>query len=710
MSAKKRILIVEDNALNRMLLREILLHDYEVTEAENGKEALSHLTQRGAKISLILLDIVMPVMNGYEFLTAIKKDSALSLIPVIVTTQKNGELDETVALSKGAADFVTKPYQAQIILQRIENIIHLREKAALVNELQYDRLTGLYNREAFYLHAGEILRQNPDKNYDILSCDIVNFNRIRTIYGPFARKDLLCKIADLCTSRVADRGICSRFEADQFFCLTERFPHYSDDLFCSFRDKINALSQIKNIVITWGICPVQDRSLPVEQLCDRAHLAAHSGQSQPGKLFTVYDEALHKKLLWEQDLIDKMALALEEGQFDIYLQPIYQISDNALIGAEAQAYWHHPELGLQPLDQRLPLIEQNGLGERLTHKVWDKVCALLHNWDARGHPPLPVCVPVSRADLDNTHLPDMLTDLVIKYRLPPSCLHLEFSERVYAETPNQIIAMAKRLRKLGFVIEMSGFGDGCTALTLLSELPTDILKLDKQMVQSEISKPLNREILRFMVGLAHLMDLRVVAQGVETVEQLERLREIGCNCAQGHYFAKPLPVDNFELLVKKCLTWQWELFFKNDPVDVVDRSLHTIWQRKGQNAMSKFKTIFEAYGADYETTMRRFMGSETMYLRFLNMMFQDESLHRLGAALEAGDMSGAFEHAHALKGMVGNMGLTPLYEAICRIVDPLRCRDLQKDYPALFLDIEKEFQKVSALTQQLMEVHDADNK
>ena len=146
----KQILIVEDNELNRAMLREILSDAYKVLEAENGQEALDILEQNKDDIHLILLDVMMPVMDGYTFLDKIKKDAELALIPVIVTTQGDSEADEVAALAHGATDFVPKPYRPQVILHRVASLIKLRETAAMVNQFRYDRLTGLYTKEFFY--------------------------------------------------------------------------------------------------------------------------------------------------------------------------------------------------------------------------------------------------------------------------------------------------------------------------------------------------------------------------------------------------------------------------------------------------------------------------------------------------------------------------------------------------------------------------------
>ena len=175
MTAKKKILIVEDNLMNREVLGSILSPVYEVLEAENGEEGLAFLKEQKAGLSLILLDIVMPVMDGYAFLSRVKADAELALIPVVVTTQGSSEADEVAALSYSAADFVSKPYRPEIILHRVANIINLRETAAMVNELQYDRLTGLFSKEYFYRCVRDQLDAAPGKMYDIICSNIENF-------------------------------------------------------------------------------------------------------------------------------------------------------------------------------------------------------------------------------------------------------------------------------------------------------------------------------------------------------------------------------------------------------------------------------------------------------------------------------------------------------------------------------------------------------
>lgn len=549
MTVKRRILVVEDNTLNRSLLCEILKPDYDVVEAENGREALERLAQYAGHFSLILLDIVMPVMDGYAFLAAVKDDPKFDSIPVIVTTQNDGESEEVAALSCGAADFVAKPYKPQIILHRVANIIHLRETAALINEIQFDPLTGLYSKAFFCRQVQECLLQNPDKEYDIICSDIVNFKLVNDVYGTPAGDRLLQAVSQSYTENTYGKGICGHLHADQFACMIEHHWEYTERMFQEAGDQINAKFQTQSIIMKWGVYHVEDREVPVEQMCDRALLAARGIKGQYQKHFAFYDDVLRSKLLREQEIVDSMEPGLAAGQFEIYLQPKYRVEDSRMVGAEALVRWNHPEWGMQSPAVFIPLFERNGFITRLDQYVWDKTCAVLRDWEERGLPLLPISVNVSRADIYNADLPDNLKGLLHKYQLPPSRLHLEITESAYTENPQQIIDTVSRLRELGFVVEMDDFGSGYSSLHMLDQMPVDVLKLDMKFIQSEPATPVNQEIVRFIVSLAHLMKLSVVAEGVETAEQLERLREIGCECVQGYYFAKPMPVKAFEKLM-----------------------------------------------------------------------------------------------------------------------------------------------------------------
>lgn len=548
---KKRVLVVEDNELNRELLSQILSREYQVLDAENGQAALDILREHKGNVSLIFLDVIMPVMDGYAFLDHLRADSSLALIPVVVTTQSNSEEDEVNALSHGATDFVPKPYRPKIILHRAANLIELRENAAMVNQFMYDRLTGVYSREYFYQKVRERLAESPGVPYAIVGSNVENFKVYNDIFGTRAGDQVLRRIAENGRTMVGEDGLCARYGADRFLYLL-RQDQVSDWL--RQNGTPGKIANVKNIVLKWGVYKITDRTVPVEKMCDRAFLVADSIKGHYNQWAAVYDDVLRDKLLREQAITESMEAALTEGQFAVYLQPKYWLQDDTLAGAEALARWIHPELGFLAPAEFIPLFEKNGFITRLDRFVWEQTCKLLRAWREKGYPALPVSVNVSRADVYQEDLPETLSDLVKQYGIEPGQLHLELTESAYTENPGQIITMVDELRRRGFVIEMDDFGSGYSSLNMLSQARFDILKLDMQFIQTETAKPGEMSLMRFVVKLAKWMNLSTVAEGVETRAQAERLREVGCDYAQGYFFSRPLPVEKFEALMRRELT------------------------------------------------------------------------------------------------------------------------------------------------------------
>ncbi|MGN0812245.1 MAG: EAL domain-containing protein [Candidatus Coproplasma sp.] len=547
MKRKKEILIVDDNEINREMLVEILKDKYSVLQAEHGAEALELLKKKEG-IALILLDVMMPVMDGYAFLDKIKEDKELSLIPVIVLTQGNSEEDEVAALAHGATDFVPKPYRPQVILHRIESIINLRETAAMVNQLRYDRLTGIYTKEYFFQKVQERLQENPDKDYCIVCSNIDNFKLFNDVYGVEAGDELLKETAVLMRKMIGESGVCGRFSADRFVCLQETEKEKADRAnFGKFNEVISPF--MKKVVMRWGIYDICDRTVSVEQMCDRAMLAVNSIKGTYDKFFAVYDDLLRDKLLREKAITDAMENALANEQFVVYYQPKYSLSDNSMVGAEALVRWNHPVYGLIPPNEFIPLFEKNGFISRLDKYVWKRVCIKLKQWKDKGYPLVPVSVNVSRTDIFKPDIEETFQKLIKKYGVDPSYLHLEITESAYAESQEQIITAVDNLRNLGFDIEMDDFGSGYSSLSMLSRMRLDVLKLDMKFVRNETAKPLEHSILNDVINMAHRLNLKVVAEGVETREQMRRLQTVGCDFVQGFFLAKPMPEGEFEKLL-----------------------------------------------------------------------------------------------------------------------------------------------------------------
>ncbi|MEG1755708.1 MAG: EAL domain-containing protein [Clostridia bacterium] len=542
--AKRRILIVDDSAVNRKILCRILNDEYETLQAENGREALDILERERDNVSLILLDIVMPVMDGHDFLENYKRDPNICNIPVIVTTQKDGENDEVMALSCGAADFLAKPYKQQIIKHRVANIISLRETAAIANIMERDSLTGLYGKEFFYRKAKTMLDQNPNLEFDLICCDIENFKLVNDVFGVETGDALLQYLGATIKKRTGDFGICGRIGADVFAALALRPRAYSDMFFSQANSELNQFPIQIHLSAKYGIYPVEDRSIAMYRMCDWAQLAIASIKGKYDVDHAFYNEQMRQVLLSEQFIIGHMNDALLNHEFQIYLQPKHMVNTGRVAGAEALIRWIHPEKGMLLPGVFIPLFEKNGFIFDLDQYVWNETCRLIRMWMDEGRPVVPVSVNVSRKDIYHKNLPQLLMDILEKYGLKPENLHLEITETAYTENAKQLIEVVSELKSRGFVIEMDDFGTGYSSLNMLSELPIDVLKLDIKFIQNGVRMG-GKNVLNFIVSLAKWLNLQVVAEGVETEEQLEILKGMDCNIVQGYYFSRPMPQDDF---------------------------------------------------------------------------------------------------------------------------------------------------------------------
>ncbi|MEA5085206.1 MAG: EAL domain-containing protein [Lachnospiraceae bacterium] len=552
MAEKKTILVVEENATNRKILCKILDYEYGVLGAESGDQAFEILNNKKKEISLVLFDFVASAIDGYAFLKRYRSIGDLATIPVVVVVQGNSENDVVKALSSGAVDFFTKPYKPQIIKYRVAKIINMCEMTKSVNNVENDMLTGLYTKEAFNSRARDLMQKNADKQYDVVCMDIENFKLVNDMYGELEGDKLLCFVSD-CFKRIihSNGGYAGRLGSDVFVGILPWIgQNYQVEMVNVINETLASYPLNMKIVVKFGIYQHGGLTLTIRAMCDRAKLAVESIKGKYDVLFTFYNEEIGSRLQEEQQIASEMKQALEEKQFQIYFQPKYNLHNDKIAGAEALVRWVHPQKGLMPPASFIPLFERNGFITDLDRYVWDNTCKKIREWRDKGYKTVPISVNVSRTDIYNPVLPDILIQTVSKHGLTPEELHLEITETSYTENPKQIIHAVEHLKSLGFVIEMDDFGSGYSSLNMLNELPIDILKLDMKFIQNDSDESNNKNILSFIISLAKWLDLLVVAEGVETFEQVQRLRNMDCTYVQGYYYAKPMPSDDFEHLLK----------------------------------------------------------------------------------------------------------------------------------------------------------------
>lgn len=545
MSEKNTILIVDDKKVNRDCLIKLLKEDYNILEACDGEEAIKILDKHKEDISAVVLDIIMPKLDGYGVLHEMSYRKMLPKIPVIVTSVEGDEESELKSLSLGASDFLGKPYNPIIVKKRLENLIHLKKTASLVNYLQMDTLTGVYSKETFSKKAKEILKKNKDTQYALIYSDIENFQLLKDLFGEKTGDNLLVFMAKVLKHYVNKGELCGRIE-NEHFILLKKYDKLS--LHAQLDDIVKTINDFPvnmNLRLRFGIYLTDGSKMSMHAMVNRAILAVDTIRGRYGRYIAYYDKQIWERQVYEQEILDCMEDAIKEEQFKVYFQPKYDLNSEKIAGAEALVRWIHPEKGFMNPGEFIPLFETNGFITELDQYVWDKTCEYIQGWKEKGYPIVPVSVNVSRTDIYNPDFMDIIMGIINKHGLEPQNIHLEITETAYTENPQQIIDVVKKLKLLGFVIEMDDFGSGYSSLNMLNELPIDILKLDMGFVQGDLSMNSNN-ILSFIISLAKWMDYAVVAEGIETEEQIQMLRNMDCNFVQGYYYAKPLPPEEFE--------------------------------------------------------------------------------------------------------------------------------------------------------------------
>ncbi len=542
----RRILIIEDEFVNRELLKAYLEDKYELLIAETGAEALEAVRKHFDTLSLVMLDLILPDMHGLDILREIKQDPDLSRIPVIVLT---GDTESEVeSLNIGASDFISKPYpRVEVILARIRRSIELSENRDLIRGTELDQLTGLYNREYFYRYAEQYDLYHREEDTDALVVDINHFRLINERYGKAYADVVLQQLgAGLLAAVKENGGIVCRREADTFqvYC-----PHRED--YDAFAEEITAAASegLKGRIRTRiGVYSRVDKSIDMERRFDRAKSAADTIRNSFSVSVAVYDNALHEKEVYAERLLDDFQEALTQKQFTVFFQPKYDIRPEApvLSGAEALVRWKHPELGMISPGVFIPLFENNGLIRDLDNYVWREAAAQIRRWkDTLGHA-VPVSVNVSRIDMLDPELTETLRNLVEENRLEYGDLHLEITESAYTQDAEHIIQIVSGLRELGFKIEMDDFGSGYSSLNMISTLPIDALKLDMLFIRTAFSENGNIRMLEISLDISRCLSVPMIAEGVETEEQMLTLKRMGCDIVQGYYFSKPVPAEEFE--------------------------------------------------------------------------------------------------------------------------------------------------------------------
>ncbi len=414
----------------------------------------------------------------------------------------------------------------------------------------YDELTKLPNMLKLKKDAKQTLTENTDKKYAIIKCDVMNFKAINDIYGFEVGNKVLCAFKTI--SDMADEKtlLVARTGVDEFIFfagnnfieqLDASTAHYES----FFKQLIPELSE-HHLVFRYGRYFIEQGDTDIDEIVNRASLAHTIAKSRTDSVIWDYDDGYKAKLLQQTTIVNKMKNALKNGEFFAFLQPKFDIKARKLVGAEALVRWVESDGKIVYPNDFIPVFESNGFIVQIDKYILESVCKTLSKWIAQGVDCVPVSVNFSRVHLDNPSFAAEIKGIVDSYNIPHSLIEIEITETTALQNEKATFDFITDLHAEGFAISIDDFGSGYSSLGFLKDFKVDTIKLDRSFITHTGDEKRGEIVVEGMISLARSLEMHIVAEGIEDEKQLDFLGTINCHSAQGYYFARPMPIAEFE--------------------------------------------------------------------------------------------------------------------------------------------------------------------
>jgi diguanylate cyclase (GGDEF)-like protein len=596
---KGRILVVDDRIENLELLSSILTKaGYEVRRAINGSTALMGV--QSASPDMILLDINMPDMNGYEVCRKLKQDPKYKEIPVIFISALDDGLDKVKAFSAGGIDYISKPFEMMEVLSRVENHLQIRAvrlklkhlnaeleqkvtertaeltaakqaleqenverqtaQAMLEHMAWHDPLTDLPNRAWLMVQLKllfEKAQQETTYQFAVLFLDCDRFKVVNDSLGHMVGDRLLSQVAQRIKTCLPKNAKVARFGGDEFIILLEAIHHLDEAKILAERIQEELVAPLyiepheMYLSASIGIVMGNHEAKHPEDLVRNADIAMYRAKTLGKARYYVFNQALYddaqKRLQLETDL----RRALERQEFFLEYQPIISLKTNKIEGFEALVRWRHPTKGLIMPNDFIPVAEETGLIVPLGRWVLEKACRQFHSWNtelektsvselSKDYIPFKMSVNLSVKQFSQPGLIEAIDQIFRDTEFNGTNLNLEITESALMDDPQSAGLLLNELRDRHIQIAIDDFGTGYSSLSYLHQFSVDTLKIDRSFINRLGSKGDGLRIVEAMVLMAQNLDIKVVAEGVESSEQALQLQQLGCDYAQGYWFSKPV--------------------------------------------------------------------------------------------------------------------------------------------------------------------------
>ncbi len=527
--------------------RDMLFHDFLLKAAGN-----SVLETFSKSLFVIYESVIETVLkNADEHKKELLMDAHLKLLEALRSRKMNYCIEAVenhyIIASGQLKDKVWAMKDFTLEQERYDILIKAQQ---MFNSLKIDALTGLYTKEYFFKKVKEHIEDHPEQNFILCTSDIIGLNIINEKYGFEVGDDFIKKLAKK-GSEIPGYVFGGRVEGDKFCaCIADDNNEWNyTDMFV--KSVIDHGMPVQNVTIKNGIYRIKKNdSLSIQSMYLRTILAIQQIKDNYNKYINEYEESFRSSLLMNRQIVADSSGAIEHGDFKVYYQPKILTAGDQIGGAEALVRWVHPEFGFMNPGVFIPIFEKNGFITQLGFYIWEEVCKNIKEWKERNLPVVPVSVNVSRRDFETENLAEKIIDLVDSYGIEHSLLEIEITESSFIDSLEKVESVVKKLHDAGFSIALDDFGTGYSSMIALSRLELDVIKMDMSLIAND--KPdVSRNALDFSFQLAKMVKLKTVAEGIETEEQVKRIKSLGGDYIQGYYYSSPLPKEEFEIFITK---------------------------------------------------------------------------------------------------------------------------------------------------------------
>lgn len=584
------ILIVDDVLENIRLLSTILdSNGYPTRKATNGTMALKAV--EATLPSLILLDVRMPGLSGYEVCQHLKLNPKTTHIPVIFLSASDDVTDKVEGFRVGGADYITKPFHVEEVLARVQNqlaiitaqqTIHqlnaqLEERVkertrqleianSQLSEMAFrDLLTQLPNRALLTKCLQEAMSQqqaNPENQFAVLYLDCDRFKIVNDSLGHQAGDELLIAISHRLKSVLRQEDLLARLGGDEFVVLLTNLaePHaatqVAERILNSFISPIRLRERDIFVSFSIGIVLEHSTYYDTEELLRDADTAMYQAKASGKDQYQIFESSMYQTVCHRLQLETDLRKAIQHDEFVLHYQPIVELETETIVGVEALIRWHHPTRGLIAPDQFIPIAEETGFILKLGRWALKEACHQLCYWQRQQivNSSFSISVNVSAYQFAQPDFIKQIDEILEETQLDPQCLKLEITETVIIQNLASVANVISRLHERLIQLSIDDFGTGYSSLSYLHSFPVDNLKIDQSFIHRLHQEKTNLGLLTAIVQIAKTMEMDLIAEGIETSEQLIQLKLLGCQFGQGYLFSKPVPPEEIAnlLLVSLC--------------------------------------------------------------------------------------------------------------------------------------------------------------